>query len=83
MEHFRESSGRKRRVLIVDDESINREILGNILEGKYDDHKGRSSNVLDKPWERNVKSVAMTKEEREAEEREADRLEAQGRKARF
>ena len=55
----------------------------NILEGKYDDHKGRSSNVLDKPWERNVKSVAMTKEEREAEEREADRLEAQGRKARF
>lgn len=55
----------------------------NILEGKYDDRKGWSSNVLDKPWERNVKSVAMTKEEREAEEREADRLEAQGRKARF
>ncbi|MCR5179370.1 MAG: EAL domain-containing protein [Lachnospiraceae bacterium] len=36
MEHFRETSGHKRRVLIVDDEMVNREILGNILSGKYD-----------------------------------------------
>ena len=37
----------------------------------------------EKPWEKNVRSVAMTKEEREAEEAEADRLEALGIKARF
>ncbi|MBR4718636.1 MAG: response regulator, partial [Lachnospiraceae bacterium] len=36
MEHFRKTSGHKRRVLIVDDEIINCEILGNILCGKYE-----------------------------------------------
>ena len=36
MEHFRETSGKKRRVLIADDESINREILGNILKDRYE-----------------------------------------------
>ena len=36
MEHFRQNSGRKRRVLIVDDERINCEILGNILSDRYD-----------------------------------------------
>ena len=36
MEHYRETSGRKRRVLIVDDERINCEILGNILYERYE-----------------------------------------------
>lgn len=61
---------------ILGDKSVN------ILEGKYDSHKSVST-LSTKPWEKNVKSVAMTAEEREAEEREADRLEAQGKRARF
>ena len=36
MEHYRETSGHKRRVLIVDDERINCEILGNILHERYE-----------------------------------------------
>ena len=36
MENFRMNTGIKRRVLIVDDESINREILGEILKEKYE-----------------------------------------------
>ena len=36
MEKFRSFSGYKRRVLIVDDEQINCEILGNILKDKYE-----------------------------------------------
>lgn len=36
MEEFRKSNALKRKILIVDDELINREILGNILSGTYD-----------------------------------------------
>ncbi|MBQ7588574.1 MAG: EAL domain-containing protein [Lachnospiraceae bacterium] len=36
MEHFRETRGKKRRVLIADDESINREVLGSILKDRYE-----------------------------------------------
>jgi diguanylate cyclase (GGDEF)-like protein len=36
MEKFRNINGIKRRVLIVDDEQVNCEILGNILKGKYE-----------------------------------------------
>lgn len=36
MEHYRETSGHKRHVLIVDDERINCEILGNILSDRYE-----------------------------------------------
>ena len=36
MENYRRSIGFKRRVLIVDDEMINREILGNILSETYE-----------------------------------------------
>lgn len=36
MEDFNEKIGWKRRILIVDDEEINREILGNILQDRYD-----------------------------------------------
>ncbi len=36
MEKFRESNGLRRRVLVVDDEMINREILGNILNEHYE-----------------------------------------------
>ncbi len=46
MENFRKSSGLKRRVLVVDDEEINCEILGNILRGRYEvdyAHDGREA----------------------------------------
>ena len=36
MERFMTTSGLKRRVLIVDDEIINRELLGAILSQNYD-----------------------------------------------
>ena len=36
MESFRKTSGLRRRVLIVDDDQINREILGNILTEEYE-----------------------------------------------
>ena len=36
MENFRITGGLKRRILVVDDEMINREILGNILADTYD-----------------------------------------------
>ena len=36
MEHFFETNGLRRRVLVVEDEFINREILGNILSEHYD-----------------------------------------------
>ena len=36
MEDFNKKIGWKRRILIVDDEEINREILGNILQDSYD-----------------------------------------------
>ena len=36
MESFMDTNGLKRRVLIVDDEFINREILGNILSTQYE-----------------------------------------------
>ena len=46
MENFRISSGLKRRVLVVDDEMINCEILGNILRDRYEvdyAHDGREA----------------------------------------
>lgn len=46
MENFRKSNGLKRRVLVVDDEEINCEILGNILRGRYEvdyAHDGREA----------------------------------------
>ena len=36
MEKFRIKSNYKRHILIVDDEIINREIIGNFLQSKYD-----------------------------------------------
>ena len=36
MEDFRKTMGLRRRVLVVDDEMVNREILGNILENDYE-----------------------------------------------
>ena len=36
MSGFIENRGLKRRVLVVDDEDINREMLGNILQGQYE-----------------------------------------------
>lgn len=36
MEKFIESTAKKRRVLAVDDEMINRELLGMILSADYD-----------------------------------------------
>ncbi|MCR5232546.1 MAG: response regulator [Lachnospiraceae bacterium] len=46
MENFRKSSGLKRRVLVVDDEEVNCEILGNILRDRYEvdyAHDGREA----------------------------------------
>lgn len=43
---FNNVSGFKRRVLIVDDEMINREILGNILGNTYDVFLRRTDRKL-------------------------------------
>ena len=38
MHSYRETSGLRRHILIVDDELINREILGNLLQQDYEVH---------------------------------------------
>lgn len=48
MDSFRSLNGLKRKILIVDDELINREILANILEGYYDvSFAGNGREALD------------------------------------
>ncbi|MCR5468410.1 MAG: EAL domain-containing protein, partial [Lachnospiraceae bacterium] len=49
MENFMNFNGLKRKVLIVDDEEINREILGNILSGQYEvSYAGNGEEALEK-----------------------------------
>lgn len=54
MDNFIEKSGLKRRVLVVDDEDVNRELLGNMLSEHYDvSYAANGEEALEKLFDRN------------------------------
>ena len=55
MEDLMEKNGLKRRVLVVDDEDVNRELLGNILSERYEvAYAANGEEALEKLFDRNA-----------------------------
>lgn len=55
MDGLMEKNGLKRRVLVVDDEDVNRELLGNILSERYEvAYAANGEDALEKLFDRNA-----------------------------
>lgn len=56
MDNFIEKSGLKRRVLVVDDEDVNRELLGNMLSEHYEvSYAANGEEALEKLFDRSAR----------------------------